>query len=365
MSKSFALAVLVAAGGSLVAGGAVATETKTAEQQFKNIQVLKGMPAAQLDPAMDVMAAALGVGCAHCHVQGPPQGPWPMEKDDKQAKRTARKMITMMQKINHDFFGGDMVVTCATCHNGHVEPRSLPPMELAAKPEKHEGEAKPPALTTKQILDKWLQASGGAAAWSKIKTRVSKGTLAGFGPQAQPLEVVQSAPDHWKVTATGPRGPIVNTWTGKLGWRSFGPMVMPIEGDDAVETRREAQLAPPVTMPKLIEGLKVVADEPLPKGNAHVLAGKEGDLQVRLYFDAATGLLARVLSLAPTPVGDLPHQTDYEDYRTVDGVKLPFIDRERRGGHEFTQTYTEIKNNAPVDEKQFAMPPAPPPPAGK
>ncbi len=307
MSKSFALATLVVAGGALVSVGARAAETKTAEQQFKNIQVLKGMPASQLDPAMDVMAGALGVGCAHCHVQGPPQGPWPMEKDDKPAKRTARKMVTMMQKINHDFFGGDMVVTCATCHNGHVEPRSLPPLEKAEKPEKPEGEAKPPALTQKQILDKWLQASGGAAAWGKLKTRVSKGTLAGFGPQAQPLEVAQSAPDHWKLTVNGARGTIVNTWSGKVAWRSFGTMIMPIEGDDALETRREAQLAPPVTMAKLIDGLKVVADAPLPKGTAHVLEGKQGELHVRLYFDAATGLLARVLSRATTPVGDLPH----------------------------------------------------------
>ena len=103
MSKTLALAIL------LVAPVAVAGEAvKTAEQQFKNILVFKGVPASQIDATMDVMAGALGVGCEHCHVKADKPGvPWPMEKDDKQAKRTARKMVTMMEKINKDFFGGN------------------------------------------------------------------------------------------------------------------------------------------------------------------------------------------------------------------------------------------------------------------
>ena len=48
------------------------------------------MPAAQLGPVMDVMAAALGVDCSHCHVKGPPEGPWPMDKDDSRRPRTPR-----------------------------------------------------------------------------------------------------------------------------------------------------------------------------------------------------------------------------------------------------------------------------------
>jgi len=74
-----------------VAAVARAEAPKPAEQQFKNIQVFKGVPAAQIDPTMDVMAGALGVGCDHCHVKAD-KGPWAMEKDDKAAKRTARKL---------------------------------------------------------------------------------------------------------------------------------------------------------------------------------------------------------------------------------------------------------------------------------
>jgi hypothetical protein len=60
----------------------------------------------------------------------------------------------------------------------------------------------------------------------------------------------------------------------------------------------------------------------------------------------------------PTPAGDLAEQIDYEDYRTVDGVKLPFVVKSNKGGETSTDTYNEIKHNVAVDDKQFA-PPAP------
>ena len=343
----------------LVAAGASAAETKTAEQQFKNIVVFKGVPASQIDATMDVMSGALGVGCEHCHVKASAPGtPWPMEKDDKQAKRTARKMVTMMNKINADFFGGDQVVTCATCHNGRVEPRSVPPLErVAGKDEEGEEERKPPSLTVKQILDKWVQASGGAAAWGKLKTRVSKEQLDMPGRGQMASETVQAAPDRWHATTTMKQGVFEQGWNGKTGWRKFGGRQMPL--DDTAAVQREAQFAPPLTLAKLFTGLKVVRDAPLAnKGTAHVIQGQQGDLRVRLWFDAQTGLLARMTVRQPTPAGDLAEQIDYDDYRTVDGVKLPFVVKSNKGGEAATDTYSEIKQNVPVDDKQFA-PPAP------
>jgi len=359
MTKVPALAVL------FVAFGVCAAETqKTAEQQFKNIQVLKGMPAAQLDAAMDVMSGALGVNCGFCHVVGGKNQPPAMDKDDKQAKRTARKMFTMMQKINHDFFGDNQVVTCATCHNGRAEPSTLPPLERVAKGKGEPGEdAKAPAgVTVKALLDKWVQATGGAAAWKKLKTRVSMGTVEGFGPEPFGVEVLQAPAEKWRQKLTMPRGTFVQGWDGKSGYRAFNGNLMPL--DDLEETRRQAQFASPVTLPSLLTGTKVVADAPLDKGNAHVIEGKQGSAVVRLWFDAATGLLARMTVRVPTPVGDLPQRVDYEDYRAVDGVKLPFVIKTNQGGETATAKYDSIKHNATIEDAEFAAPkPATPPPA--
>src|SRR5882672_8208776 len=62
--------------------GTTAQIEKKAEEQFKNIQTLKGIPADQLIPSMQFMTASLGVECDFCHVQGA------FDKDDKKAKQT-------------------------------------------------------------------------------------------------------------------------------------------------------------------------------------------------------------------------------------------------------------------------------------
>src|SRR5579864_3568931 len=85
---------------------------KKAEEQFKNIQVLKGVPADQIFPTMQFIAASLGVECEFCHVQNA------FEKDDKKTKQTARKMIEMMFAINKDNFEAHREVTCYSCHRG-------------------------------------------------------------------------------------------------------------------------------------------------------------------------------------------------------------------------------------------------------
>src|SRR5260370_23648665 len=58
---------------------------KKTEEQFKNIQVLKGIPAEQLIPTMQFITASLGVDCEFCHVHNA------FENDDKKPKQTPRK----------------------------------------------------------------------------------------------------------------------------------------------------------------------------------------------------------------------------------------------------------------------------------
>ena len=94
---------------------------KMAEAVYKNIQIMKGVPAPQLRTTMVNLTKWLGVDCSHCHVTGS------FEKDDLPAKQTARKMFTMVRGIGKDYFGGPSPVTCWTCHRGQAKPQFLPP----------------------------------------------------------------------------------------------------------------------------------------------------------------------------------------------------------------------------------------------
>src|SRR5579863_174861 len=79
-------------------------ELLPAEKVFKNIQVFKGMPAADLFGAMSFIASSLNVDCDYCHRQA-------FEGDTVPAKVRAREMILMVRKINQDNFHGENVVT--------------------------------------------------------------------------------------------------------------------------------------------------------------------------------------------------------------------------------------------------------------
>jgi hypothetical protein len=94
---------------------------KPAEEAYKNIQVLKGMPAPQLMTVMGAFTKSLGVDCGYCHLAGA------FEKDDKAPKQTARAMLGMVTRINADNFKDGSPVTCWTCHRGSSKPQSQPP----------------------------------------------------------------------------------------------------------------------------------------------------------------------------------------------------------------------------------------------
>ena len=137
---------------------AVPAGPKLAEEEFKNIQALKGIPADQVIPSMQFIAASLGVECEYCHVAHA------NEKDDKKPKVTARKMINMMMAINKDNFEGHREVTCYSCHRGSRDPVATPIItdeesKPAAEEEKKVGEAKTTLPSAEQLLDKYLAAN--------------------------------------------------------------------------------------------------------------------------------------------------------------------------------------------------------------
>ena len=105
------------------AGEPLRQPEKTAAERFKNVQILKEVPASQFLDAMRSFSMSLGVTCDFCHVEGK------FDSDDKPAKGMARRMITMTHEINDHTFGGKMEVRCYTCHKGEKEPHSRPSFE--------------------------------------------------------------------------------------------------------------------------------------------------------------------------------------------------------------------------------------------
>jgi photosynthetic reaction center cytochrome c subunit len=340
------------------------TPFKPAEEQFKNIQALKGVPAEDVIPSMQFIAASLGVECEYCHVRGA------FEKDDQKPKVTARKMIAMMMAINKDNFEGHREVTCFSCHRGAAGPVGTPIItEDEPKPageEKKPGEGKPALPAADQLFEKYLAAIGGADALQKISSRVQKGTLAAFGGQHFSVEVYSKAPDKRLSIMHLQSGDSVTAFDGKQGWLSVPSRVHMMSMAENDAARMDADLYFAVGVKSLYEKFRVDAGEKIDGHDTYlVVASSERRPPLLLYFDEQSGLLLRLVRYAETPLGRNPTQIDYADYRDANRVKVPFRWTLARPGNRFTIQIDDLRQNVPVDDAKFAPPPSPPAAAPK
>jgi photosynthetic reaction center cytochrome c subunit len=341
-----------------------ASETgKTAEQVYKNIQILKGVPAGQVIPAMQFITASLDVECSYCHVENH------FDKDDKKPKQVAREMMRMMFALNRDNFEGHRDVTCYSCHRGAPTPLTIPVVGAESQPiaAATSADAAAPKLptnmpTVSQLLENYVRALGGSAAIEKITTRVEKGFTT-FRGQSLNVEIFTQTPDKESIVRHSPGGENVTTYDGQSGW-STAPGRPPREmhDTDITAARMDADLQFPLHIQQIFPELRTEYPEKINDRDAYLLIGiREGQPPVRLYFDEQSGLLIRMIRYAETPLGRNPTQIDYADYRDVEGVQVPFRVTTSQPGNISIIQFDEVRQNAPIDAVRFAKPKALPP----
>ena len=334
---------------------------KKAEEQFKNIQVLKGVPAEQIFPTMQFITASLGVECEFCHVQNA------FEKDDKKNKQTARKMMEMMFAINKDNFEGHREVTCYSCHRGSANPQAIPAV-MTEEPIVAESKAvmsEPirrkrktmPEPSAEQLLDKYLQALGGAAAIDRVRSLVMKGTI-DFGGKSLPIDIYSKDPEKRISFTHMPDGDSVTAFNGHEGWLGTpGHPLREMHGSDLDAASMDADLHLATHLKAMFSEIAVRGAEKIDDHEAYVVLGqREAKPPVRLYFDEQSGLLVRLVRFGETALGWLPTQIDYADYRDTNGVKIPYRWTLARPNGRFTIQVSDVKQNVPVDDAKFAKP---------
>ena len=357
-----------------------------AEQVFKNVQVLRGIPVDDFLGTMGIMAAALQFDCSDCHVgAGTDKVDWAA---DTPRKRMARSMVNMVATINKTNFGGRQMVTCWTCHRNRDKPLVTPTMAIMYGTPAYEPDdvivQAPGASSAESILDRYIQAVGGAQRLAGLTSFTGKGTSVGFGGfgGGGDVEMIAKAPDKLATIIlfkqeTG-RGDQVRTYDGRAGWVRTPLNVLgefQLTGTDLDGARVDAQLSFPGQIKEILTNLKTgpptsITDLPAPSSQSslqqgvtsetHVVDVVQGtgprDLLVTLYFDKQNGLLLRELRYGSSPIGRIPTQIDFADYRDVGGIKLPFrITYAWLDGRD-SIVLNEIQTNVPVDETKFGRP---------
>ena len=344
---------------------------KTAAEAFKNIQILKDIPADQLLPSMRYMTAALGVRCDYCHDAEHFDG------DDKATKQTARKMMTMMFAINSANFNGQREVTCYTCHRGSSKPVSIPKLpEIAgsatspasattaaqsAKPAtpSNSADANSASLpSADEIFANYLQAIGGAASVAKNTTRAENGTVEGPHNPHATIETYRKAPNKAYAVLHSPNGDVLEGVDGRVGWgRRANGEVTDESGDELARSRQWAAFYPGEQFQRDYSRFQVRRIDSVDGRNAYdVKAWWPSGGTDHLYFDTQTSLLLRITHQIDSPLGSLPLETDYDEYRDVNGLKIPFKVRVSRVDGTTTYTWQKMDANVPVDDSRFDKP---------
>ena len=386
-----------------------------APEKYKDIQVLKDVPADQLDLLMRYFVASTGLQCQSCHVRDQATGVFSYEKDSR-GKATARKMITLVQTVNaggQDQFGAR--INCGTCHQGRNQPAGLqpaimmtpeqiaaaaaaaarqggpggagappqgapggaPPQGQGAPPPQGAGAAgqgapgqpgggrgnQPPPPPIDDVLNKYIEALGGRPALEKVQTRVLSGTYVTRGNVSIPFTIEEKGAKY-RETSQLPQGAQIIGFDGKAGWIVAGPTAtVDLEGFPLKMTTRLADLSRPLTFKDQYQNLQsararlTLSAGATPIDTFMIQGVPSTGVTERFYFDAGTGLLVRHQITTRTPLnGSLTETFDYSDYRPENGIQVAHTIKRNNWAMLDTLKVTDVKINTPIDDAKFVKP---------
>jgi photosynthetic reaction center cytochrome c subunit len=351
------------------APGVTPATGKKAGEAFKNVttSTLKELSVDDFIASMGLISANLGLDCADCH---PNAGTDKADfVTDTPRKVTTRRMVEMVAGINKTNFGGVQRVTCWTCHHGRITPSTtialdawydVPNVELDDAVRQENGQP-----TADQVLDKYLAAIGGAQKASAVTSFVATGTAIGYGELGGNADftLLAKSPNQRAILISykDTQRPS-SSWSfdGRSGWIKTPRGLLgdyELIGSELDGARFEAQLAFPGQMKQALTNWRGAAQRSIGDRDFLVVqgSGPRGFL-ASLYFDPKTYLLARVVRYGPSPIGRMPTQIDYSDYRDVNGVKFPFEYKFQWLDGRYTAKLSKIETNVAIDPAKFGKP---------
>ncbi|OFW05038.1 MAG: hypothetical protein A3I61_19195 [Acidobacteria bacterium RIFCSPLOWO2_02_FULL_68_18] len=345
------------------AGAAATDRVPLTDDVFKTVVLLRGLPVDTFFEAMGMFANAMGNDCTFCHSSKAYFDKRAFAEPTPRLQR-ARQMIVMMNAINKQYFGGQPRVTCFTCHQGSDRPVNDPNIQLQYATPVEDPNIRDIPIDTRlkadDIFDKYVEALGGRERLSKFTSFTARGTYAGFDTSFDkvPMELYARAPAQQTMIVHFFNGDSHRVFDGQSGWMAGPDTPLPIltlTAGNLDRVRLEATAAFGTGLrqvfPEWRVGRTAIKDE-----EVIVVQGmRNGRVLANFYFDQ-TGLLVRMIRWTETPVGFVPTEIDYQDYRDVAGVKIPFKRTVSQTYMQMNVELTSVQPNVQIPETRFARP---------
>jgi hypothetical protein len=231
-----------------------------------------------------------------------------------------------------------------------------------SKPQKSATRASAPATpSADQILNRYVEAIGGRAAWKKLTSRVATGTI--HVPEMQisgTVEFHEKAPNRLLRVIILNGASFRQGFDGTTAWTDDPKDgLRTATGAEFEDTRFDADFYHPLDLRQLYSKFTVTGTEKIGEHEVYVVeAARAGAEPDKMYFDVKTGLALRLVSKRHNSEGLSAYQEDLEDYREVDGIKLPFTVHQSISKPFISITFTDVRHNVELDDKEFSKPAA-------
>lgn len=211
------------------------------------------------------------------------------------------------------------------------------------------------------ILARYVQAIGGTAAWEKLHSRTSLGTIEIPAMKISGTVMIhEKAPDKSLIAVIIAGSAFRQGFDGTNGW-SDDPQngLQAKSGAELLEAKRDADFYHPLDLHKLYAKFTVAGTEKIDAHDAYLVEATlpEGGAD-KMYFDMQSGLVVRVVSQHHMDGHVSTFTEDIGDYREVDGIKLPFTIHQSSAESSFTIKFGDVLHNVDLDDAEFAQPAA-------
>ncbi|MGC9949944.1 MAG: hypothetical protein ABSF64_26550 [Bryobacteraceae bacterium] len=231
---------------------------------------------------------------------------------------------------------------------------AAPALLLLAAPAFAADDMKPEA-----ILDKYIEVTGGRAAYEKVKTEIATGTVEVMG-MSGPLTSYREAPDksYSLVDFSAGPGKFEEGTNGTVAWAMDGMQGPRIkDGDERATALRSGALYKDAHWRDFYKKAELAGSEDV-NGKACykvLLTPNEGSAETR-FFEKTSGLLVKVLMPVTSPDGSATAELLLSDYRDEGGVLTPHTIDQKLPSVEIVVKIQSVKENVEIPAGRFDLP---------